>query len=815
MQAVRSRLTKAQCLCTCPFCLSTANTITRRATTATARRTLPVGNVVTLSLSSLAAGLAFADSRRKDDRRKQWDKVIGETRAAVEATEIEQQNRLAALLHARVEAPKDYSTVGCDVVTEGAIEEAKTWVARKSKALVPWVPIPNKLVKALNVRESKESIPCNPVRNKLVKASDAQQSEEFVRNLPFYNEVHDTWLDVFKWAREQHRAREAAGFLDWKGPSLTFLQSLSSFELSELLSHSRLLRCFYGGEDCANLVKRPHPWVLSHKKIRVLEWSIAKLVANMVLVLLKRSSIGSSKPCDEQGLPTTLRQFPGGDSIPDKILYMEQRLSILILRPYNEDFCAVFERPPLPNYDRMIVAGDEPTTEMNRSLQHLLVLMEQSLDPDDIISEICYHLLTARAPPDTETYNMLLVRFSSLAMDDQFKAVLSSMRESKIRPNEITHTTVLLHYTATRDSTSFSDTLRLMEGLDRGLVLANPDHIMHPILAERYVVVENDPQRLAEKARMNGQVYEALIVGAMEFSCDGIAMWYYRRMVSEGWSPTSGTLLAILQDCCRRLDWAAGYEVLQKLKVTAEKVNTLIYEWTLRLCQRCRQNEFFDSILIDGVRCGALPASILDLTDQDKAEDIGFLIERAKENQPRKASSKAEEVAVKIAHRIGYESPYLMENVFYGCKDQETLRLTLRQAKKKWRVRYALERKLDGISRDIEQTFIQATDALYVSDDELFVKSWLSRRVKQLDLENKLQETNSLSYNSYNDMVEHQKAKGLQRGTFEYSTGESSNSGNLPLRAHSSYLPPTEDQQHNLVQWNPPDLRQREYPLSG
>ena len=733
----------------------------------------------------------------------------------VEETEIEQRSRLAALLDARLSALDDHGAVILDVGKEqhqrwplelvvsqcslwcrgaDAIGKLKAWVARKgkemenanyalvplnpvkalthwfpkSKALVPWVTQESKPLVPWVTQESKPLVPWVPVSK--------------MRQTPVSSLEFKTWLDLFEWAREQQQIREASGFQDWKGPPLSLLQSLSAAELHELLRDKRLLYYFYGGSDCARLVKRRYTFPLTVKKITIMEWSIAKLVLSLLMY--------SSKPWDDPSRPTTplLRNLLVDESIESKIDQLQERIHVL----QSDVYCIVFsygdvERPPFPRYDEMIVAEDEETREMNKSLHHLLVLLEQSTDPGDVISEICYNLLTARAPPDTETYNMLLLRFSLLGMGPQFTAVMTSMRQSKIRPNEITNATALLHFTRMADRDAFIRRLQLMEGDHGGLIAANREFIDHPLLWKVYALRSPNSLWAIKKARMNGQVYESAIMGAINFGYDDIAKKYYCNMISQGWSPTFGILLAILQDCCRKVDWAVGYEVLHQLEKTAEKMNTLTYEWMLRLCQRCRQHEFFDQILIDGVHGGALPASMLALTECDKAKDIGFLIECAQDLQPPKAIGRLEEVTIRIGHHLGYDSPYLTKNVFDGCKDQETLRQTVMRTGKSWRARYALERRLDSISRDIEYTSMQVSRALRVSEELFFVKYWLSKQVQQLEKDlAQSAEASQVSYTSYRDLFKPQRVQETQTRTSEDGNRESGNLGDPPLTTRSS-----------------------------
>ena len=768
MQTVWSRVAQVRRLCNCPSCQLTANGIARRATTATARRTIRVGDVYTLSLSSLAAGLAFADSRRKDKRREQWDKVIREAKAAVEATELQQQNRLAALSEARVKALENLSAAGYNAATERATKEVEAWNAQESEGQDHRVLIPN-------------------------NGTD--------------NYGTDTWLDVFEWARKQDKIREVCGFQEWKGPPLSLLQSLSWSQLNELLTNEWLLRRFYGGPDCHSLVDGPsiHPY--SMKKVRTLEWSVAKVVLKLLMYGLKEDS----------ELPTNslLAKLLDGETIHGKLDHIEQRLSTLHADRRSQAYYETFDRPQLPNYDEVTVEEYEQTTALNTSLRDLLMLMEKGMDSGDLISKICYNLLTARTPPNIHTYNMLLVHLCALEEDGPVKAVFFSMLESHIRPNEITHATLLRYFTTTGDSHGFFEYMDRMNGRDRGLALANPKLSIHPMLRERYRMHGRYNHKVFEKGRMNGQVYESLIVGAMHFLSDQLAMRYYRNMISEGWSPSLEIFLAILQDCYRRLNWAVGIAVLEQLERTAEKMTTLIYEWMLRLCQCCGQQGFFDQILINGVQCGALPASMLDLPNHAKSEDMTFLIDQAKGAnglQSRKVIGTLMPTAKRITYRLFDKSPFLLENVFYDCEDITMVRHTLTLMKRRWRARRAFEKRLEIILTDIEYTILQVNHALYAWNHMSSAKFWLSRRIKHLGQDH-MQEANRAAYASISDVTKHQKVQIIQASSSEDEDVEQnrdveiSESVGLPLSAcfsepggDLSCLLPGEDRQHQEVQ---------------
>lgn len=721
MQTVWSRAAQARCVCSCPSCRLTNNAIARRATTATARRAIRVGDVFTVSISSLAAGLAFTDSRRKDDRSKQWDKAIGEARASVEATEIQQQNRLAALSDgARMEVLDRSSATRHDITADRAVKDVEAW----------------------DVEESEEEDQRNPTLD--------------IRD-------DDTWLDVFNWAREQHLEREASGFQDWKGPPLSLLQSLSRAQLNEFLYNERLLRRFYGGPDCHSLVDDQSSYPFSTKKLRTIEWSVARMVLRLLTYCSNDSQLRQGSGCPTNLLLREL--LKDGGTVGSRLDHTRQRLSTLHAMCNDRRYYEEFASPSVPNYDDTIIEANAQTREMNILLQKLLGHMKQETDMSDLMSKICYNLLTARTPPNTDTYNMLLVRFCVLEKEHLVRLVLMSMRESHIRPNEITHATLLRHFTAIGNRIGFVKCWRRLEGYRGGLALANPKQNIHPVAKERYLIFGRNHHKAAEKGRMNGQVYESLIVGAFKFLGAQTAMHYYRNMISEGWSPSLGIWLAILQDCCHRLDWTVGTAVLEQLEKTTERMNTLAYEWMLRLCQCCGQQEYFDQIMRNGVHCGALPESILDIPDQFKAEDIAFLLERAKNLQPGNLTGSLEKTAARISYRLDDKNPSLLHNIFRDCDDQDKLRYWINRADSRYRARLALEKRLYAISTDMYHTMVEANTALYGPEHLTSVRFLLSQRVGYLEkeLEQEFeQDINAVAYASYSDLVLGRKPQPIQ-----------------------------------------------------
>jgi hypothetical protein len=74
MQVLWSRATPTRSACRCRACF-------RRTTTAVSKRQLKVGDLFTACYSTILGTAVFVDAKAKDERRKEWDRVIAETKA--------------------------------------------------------------------------------------------------------------------------------------------------------------------------------------------------------------------------------------------------------------------------------------------------------------------------------------------------------------------------------------------------------------------------------------------------------------------------------------------------------------------------------------------------------------------------------------------------------------------------------------------------------------------------------------------------------------------------------------------------------------
>ena len=430
-----------------------------------------------------------------------------------------------------------------------------------------------------------------------------------------------TWAELLEWAEEKEKERASNGFQDWRGIPLSMLKNLAEGDLMKILLDKRILSRFYGGSDCSSIESAPQTHVYSPKKLRTLEWSILKLVLRLLKSSVPRARIqGSSERAAEAVnglLPAT---FTSSQHRIEDIQNVDRRLQMLQAEPKESSLYRHFPSPSLPRYHFSPSEREEDLASLNEELDSLL-LSNELVDMASI-SSVCKLLLTSRIAPNVHTYNLLLVRFSQLRSEPLVMAVLDSLRESHVRPNEITHATLLRFFGLTKNTSEFCLYIQKMNGFKQGLSLAATDRAIEPLTYSRYRTFGKCNQKIAELARLNGEVYTCVIKGLLEMCQFSEAAWYYMNMVTEGWKPTMELLTALLKHCCQTTDLVSGWQVwktmLEQCRMDVH-ISREAYESMLSLCKLCGSLKLYDWVLQNGVHKGTLTlgASIAQSCTQD------------------------------------------------------------------------------------------------------------------------------------------------------------------------------------------------------
>ena len=565
-----------------------------------------MGNAFTFFSSSLAVVATFVDSKRKDARSDHWDRVISKARADVAEVDHEQDRRLETL--ARIAEQADLG-----------IESTRS--------------------------------PCLHSPHPPIRYYDKTPQWFTFPDLRSGN-----WVQVLEWASQQDQLRAASGFQDFKGIPLSLLQELSVNQIEQFIDdEDTLRRFFHWTSDSATKQEEPLKLLFSSKTLKVLEWTTAMMVWRMlshcsesstaiVCQLLDHAPASRDvnfreiflKGPTEPGIPARwsfLSQQPDQDltsaedlvhksvleknDIQDGIARAKSCLNSLSQMDKNDEHLFEnFESPRLPWYGRRPNKRPRHEAALNHRLTPLLSEMEGGKDLSPMLSDICYGLLMSPTPPTIKTYNLLLIRFCQLRHESLVQVVWESMCESHVRPNETTYSTLLRFFTAMNNEVEFRKLVRRMKGYDGGVALAKQDLRIKPIAAQRVRGVRyggHHSDLIFEKARMNQEVYESLIIGALKFMGEQSAMHYYKNMISEGWKATSEILNAILEDCCNRVDWEGACSVWQQIFAIAGKASEQAYEWMLRLCQECNKYPEAYQVLQEGALQGVLSLRMLDL----------------------------------------------------------------------------------------------------------------------------------------------------------------------------------------------------------
>lgn len=585
--------------CRCSLCATSPNGLARRAPTSPVLRGIRQGDIFLVFSSTIAFEAAVIDSVMKDARAKHWEKVIAEGRERVDAVEADHERRLIALLN------------------EDQTEEPE----------------------AVNYK---------------ARISDMRADTGLETKLDW------TWEGVFSWASRHKEMRAALGFQDWRGPPLSILRRLSAPEILELLSDNRILHRFFGGPDCANLVQEPPSLAVSTQKIRTQEWSVTKMVIQLLSAAnpLEQVTLPSDSPPVYHAMPLVPSIHVG--NWRTELARAKRMLDILYNHSEHSNFYERIDRPLAPRYEWDNDTRGDDLINLNSALDTTLQQLTSEDRLHTLMAEVCQRLLLSRTPPNIHTYNLLLVRFCRLGRASLVYTVLESMEESHIRPNEITHATVLRFFTVTDNRDAFHMYVRRMEGWKRGLALADPNTTYHPLVEHCLRRFGVGKRKIAVKARMNQEVYTALIVGFLRFCDTEDAMYWYRGMEEHGWKPSSEMLVTILETCYRNKDWAGGVSAWLQFGKEALKLTRSAYEWMLRLCKRCGHPRFYSMVLDDGVRKGAFPTSLLDTPLEDHFAQFQTRVESKALMKPAQGGKiRLSPHVIRFAEKQGH---YMLDN---------------------------------------------------------------------------------------------------------------------------------------------------------
>ncbi|KAL8660817.1 MAG: hypothetical protein Q9202_006191 [Teloschistes flavicans] len=473
----------------------------------------------------------------------------------------------------------------------------------------------------------------------------------------------DTWEDVLRSGHQELRERRELGFTNWQGIPLSRLRNASSEQIRDFCeNHSNQFNKFRGkdGVEVWNTVT----WPLHIRKLKTVEWSIAKLVFKLMrdapeerTWLLSNDSIVAKRVLAHYSCAST-------DSYKMEADCQDQLNTLSQGQPRSDEYYLNFLSPRFPRYsvswDRACWwTAPSSADELNAKLNDLFESHKKNSDNINTrLPSICYYLLTSKTPPDIHTYNLLASEFVGAGRNRWVRNLLISTWETHMRPNEITLAETLRYFVRINDRVGFKRQVRRMEADTQSLLLAHPEEDIPDLVRFQYrVCIEkftpdgglsrpsfhemsdlslSDIQTMKEngrvtvymKTRRSPEVYRALIEGAMHFHGLSGAIAHYKDMTSEGWNPDEGMFFSIMSRCVAEREWEAGFAIWRHLHANDIFVSENVYILMIQLCRRCQKLDMIIEIIHMGVYQGALPPTILERSlrfsmniEEDKIEE--------------------------------------------------------------------------------------------------------------------------------------------------------------------------------------------------
>lgn len=424
-----------------------------------------------------------------------------------------------------------------------------------------------------------------------------------------------SWQELFIKAADEKKMRTALGLEGLKGIPLDLLESLSPSEIEQLLPE---VVCGDSETDLWRGWKTDryfHPG-FSTKKLKTFELSISKLILRFLLESEERRDTTLREP----EAPTSAAQASPlryREDLVKRIANIDIRMSALSHITQWPRTSIDLEAPSRPQYIERFT--DERLNDALRTV--CLVSAYEKVDIDTLTSRICYNLLTSSTPPDVHTYNMLVIVLCRLRQHGLVRAVLESMQECHVPPNNVTISAALRFYSATADRSGFERYVKLVGSRNGLLDLRQPaaslvterSEVLHRYWHKRRRLVRSEdsaghPDDVAaaredscmlfiQKAPRDQAALEELFCGTLKFFGLAQARYCYKALVEGGWEVNVRILTLMLKRCARERYWRLGQLVWQQFHDLALQAGSKAYYSMLSLCYTCRKDRYFQSVL--------------------------------------------------------------------------------------------------------------------------------------------------------------------------------------------------------------------------
>lgn len=316
---------------------------------------------------------------------------------------------------------------------------------------------------------------------------------------------------------------------------------------------------------------------------------VGELVSKLVYNLLSTVSAGAK----DKPAPT---EVDTADFTPSAIHQRRKRKAELKAMAIYQEISELSERGSFPSYT--IPNPSHAATErkaLNDSIAHLTsdgLNKRGARSVDQMVAGICYNLLASSVSPDITTFNIMIERFTRYKQHDLASHVIFFLENSPFKANERTISAILNHYRAKNYEIGFRRTINRIRGFEGGLGLTEIKS--GKIVRSKVAAIWADKHDfvfkkgvLRETAKINGQLYETLIRGCLQFGQLGQALGYVRTAIQRGEVVRKKVLHEVLR-CCEGSERPGYYLTLllgamvRQFAGGVEKVRGVQYDFYVR-----------------------------------------------------------------------------------------------------------------------------------------------------------------------------------------------------------------------------------------
>ncbi|KAG5971722.1 hypothetical protein E4U56_006609 [Claviceps arundinis] len=229
------------------------------------------------------------------------------------------------------------------------------------------------------------------------------------------------------------------------------------------------------------------------------------------------------------------------------------------------------------------VRAAENSTILNRRIRALA--SAEYLDLGERIGRICYNLLVSAYPPDTHTYNTLIVAFDKHGHHLLSDVVVRSFFfERLLRPTPSTFTAIMNHYKTRQNHGQFLRCIARVSGVDTvtGAKVRRRhtgDVAQWPLLqtwaADRRIQTRTGRWHW-EHSTLSTKLVETMLVGLLHFKLFSDAATLFLSCVRSGISLSTKSMAHVFDECISALDWRAAVQMIRGLMYNLQEWKTLL-----------------------------------------------------------------------------------------------------------------------------------------------------------------------------------------------------------------------------------------------